>query len=191
MAQGALAVPALIEALASRDPRRRRQAAECLAALRPPEAAAPLARALCDADRAVAAAASRSLVRIGPAALPHLHSTLGGPDASAQRLSAEAIGEIGDPGSVGVLSEAISANKDTTTDYPDPHDIARSACVALSRILAQSAGGCRTDDLRQVAEVPDALLRRPGAHPGPHDGVVDCAGIRDLARQELQRRGIP
>lgn len=189
VAQGAVAVPALIEALGSRDPLRRGQAARCLGELSAPEAAGTLAQALCDLDRTVAAAASRSLVRVGLGALPHLHGALAGSDASAQRLAAEAIGEIGDPGSVGALSGAISANREATTDYPDTHDAARAASDALTRILGQSAGACLTADLRLAAEVPDAVLRRPGSHAAPHESRVDCAAARDLARKELQRRG--
>jgi HEAT repeat protein len=188
LAQGAVAAPAFVEALESRDARRRLQAAESLAKLRAPEAAGALVRVLTDSDRAVAEAACGALVQIGSPAVPDLLRAIEGNDVSRQRLSAEALGRIGDPSSIAGLCGAIDANRDAVTDYPDPHEVARTAHAGVLRILRDSAAECSTADLRALSGVPDAVLRGPG-HPGTAVSTVDCTDIRELARGELSARG--
>ena len=166
VAQGPVAVPAFVEALESRDPRRRLKAVDCLAALHPAEAAGPVARLLADSDRTIAEAACRALVRIGNPALPAPRAHARGSDASAQRLSAEAIGQIGDSAVTGALCRAIASNRDAVTDYPDPHEVAARPRVALPGSSMSRPAGAPPMTCSRLSEVPDAVLRVPARTRG-------------------------
>jgi HEAT repeat protein len=187
--EGTAAVQALAEALASRDAARRRQAADALASLRSGEALAPLLRALKDHDPQVQNSAARALANIGFPAVQGLVDALGSPDASVQREAARALGEIRDPRSVPALVETITRNRSTTEEYPDSLEAARAAADSLQSILfsgitQQVAEG----DLLRIAGVPDCMMLRLSNEKPSAELALDCTRIRDLARQELERR---
>ena len=90
--KGSSAVPALIRALAFKDPQMRLKAAESLGVLKPAEAVHPLIAALNDQDRAVQKASMKALAAIGSPALGPLQGSLAHYDATVVQLSAEALG---------------------------------------------------------------------------------------------------
>lgn len=184
--EGAAALEALIQTLDSKDASRRRQAVETLALLGAPGAIEPLLRALRDYDSTVSLAAVKALVQIGPAALDGLVRMLVHHDPTVQRLAAGALAEIGDPRAAEALTSAVKQNRTVSNEYPELIDVARAAADALAAILAKRAPAVSGEDLQQLADLPDSV--RPDAAAGTGGPVVDCAPIRDLARQELKRR---
>ena len=189
--EGQAATEAFIEALGSRDPHRRQQAAEALAAVRQERAIQPLLKALKDYDPKVQDAAVQALVAIGLPALEGLRASLESPDAAVERLAARALGQIGDARSAGALADTIARNRGTTSSYPEPLEASRAAAEALAAILAVSASKVTDEDLERIASVPDGLLEHPEGETEEErrpERVVNCTQIRELARQELARR---
>ena len=184
--EGAAAAGALLAALGSRNAQRRRQAAEALAALRPAAAVDPLLRALRDLDVAVREAAARALAEIGPAALDGLVGMLAHNDATAQRLAARSLGDIGDPRAVAALADAIEQNRFIASDYPEPLEVVRAAAAAVAAIFARCSSSVPKADLLRIAAVPDAVRQDAAGRAG--EIAFDCSPIRDLAQQELNRR---
>jgi len=190
--EGAAAVGALIEALGSRDASHRLEAARALAMLRPERAVTALIRVLKDHDANVQTAAATALAGIGPPAVAALQEAIDSLDATTERLAAFALGEIGDPRAAGALAGAIARNRSAASSYLEPLEAARAAANALARILASSSNLVSKGDLERIARVPDAVqLHQVGdGQPSSHEEtVVDCSRIRELARQELLRRG--
>jgi HEAT repeat protein len=184
--EGEAAVEALVDALGSKDADRRRQAAETLAMLRSPAAIDPLLRALKDHDPPVQNAAAKALASTGQAAVDGLLPMLSHHDSSVQRQAALALGDIGDPRAAGALADAIEQNRALLREYPELLDAVRAAATALAAILTKSASAVPAEVLQRMAEVPDAASRNVAG--GAEEPAVDCAPIRELARQELQRR---
>lgn len=184
--EGDAAAGALIATLSSKDPARRRQAAEALGLLRAPCAVEPLLRALRDFDPAVQNAAAGALVGTGAAALEGLVGMLSHHDPGAQRLAARALGEIGDPRAAGALASAIEQNGIIPNEYMELIEVLRASVDALAAILARCPPAISMGDLQRIAALPDAV--RQDASAGRGEPVIDCEPVRDLARQELQRR---
>ncbi len=185
--EGEAASGALIAALASKDTGRRWQAAETLARLGAPGAVDPLLRALRDYDPMVQEAAVKALVSAGPAALDGLVELLSHHDPSVQCLAARGLGEIGDPRAVAALAGAIEQNSMITQQYRELLEGIRAAAEALAAILARNAAGISSADLDRLAGLPDTQVE--DAPQGTRAAAIDCAPIRERARQELRRRG--
>jgi len=185
--EGEAAVGVLVDTLGSKDASRRRQAAETLALLRSPAAIDPLLRVLRDHDPAVQNAAARALASTGHAAVDGLMRMLSHHDPSVQCQAALALADIGDPRAAGALADAIKQGRALLNEYPDLLDAVRAAAGALAAILTKSSSAMPAEVLQRMAEVPDAVCR--SAAGGAREPAIDCAPIRDLARQELYRRG--
>ncbi len=191
LCQGEAAVGPLAEALESRDPGRRLQAARALGQLRSQRAVPNLLRALRDSDAQVQEEAARALTDIGSPALPGLKEAIASYDAGVQRLAATAIGAIGDPTASPALADAIAANRAVTPSYPEQELAARAAASALVALLTASPASFRLQDLEYIQKVPDVYRASPaeGDQPLPSLEIkVDCANIREMARLELTRR---
>ncbi len=185
--EGEAAAGSLISTLASKDAVRRRQAAETLARLGAPGAVEPLLRALRDHDPLVQEAAVKALVSAGPAALDGLTELLSHHDPTVQCLAARGLGEIGDSRSAAALAGAIEQNPVITHEYLELLDGIRASAAALATILARNAAGIPLTDLQRLAALPDTQLR--DAPEGTNAPAIDCASIRERARQELRQRG--
>jgi HEAT repeat protein len=184
--EGKEAVPAILDALASRNPRRREQAAQALGSVPTQAGIKALGRLLRDPDNGVQAASAGALEAIGIPAEKELKELLESPDPGVQRHSARVLGRIRSPEAAGALARMIRSNRSATSDYPDPLEAARAAAEALTILMEASASGIPIDDLEQVASVPDGILSSGTAH----SVSVDCTRLRDLASQELARRGV-
>jgi HEAT repeat protein len=185
--EGEAAVEALVDALGSKDANRRRQAAETLATLRSPAAIDPLLRALKDHDPSVQNAAAKALATTGQAAVDGLIPMLSHHDSSVQRQAALALGDIGDPRAAGALADAIEQNRALLREYPELLDAVQAAATALTAVLTKSSSAMPVEALQRVAEMPDVVCRSVAGDA--KEPAVDCGPVRDLARQELQRRG--
>jgi len=181
--EGPAAVPALIRALGFKDPQMRMKAAQFLALARSPDSIQPLLQALKDHVSAVQESAAEALASIGSAARAGLEESLSFYDASVVRLAANALGKIGDPGSVPALSKLIDSNSSVSGEYPDLFDAIRAAVGSLGRILDLSAAGIPHRDLECITSLPEKV-RLLG--PSPKD--VDCTTLHNRAAEELLRR---
>lgn len=185
--EGEAAAETLIATLSSKDAGRRRQAAETLAQLRTPVAVDPLLRALRDHDSSVQEAAAKALISAGPASLAGLTESLAHHDPSVQRLAARGLGEIGDPRSVSALAGVIEQNPLITHEYLDLLDGLRAAAAALTDILARDPARIPLPDLHRLAVLPDTQLQ--DEPQGASTTAIDCASIRERARQALRELG--
>ncbi len=185
---GETAAGALVQALASRDASRRRQAAQALGELHSPASLEPLLQAVKDRDAAVQDAAAAALGQLGPAAVDSLAVLLAHHDAAVQLRACRALGDIGDPLAAGPLAAVIEHNLTIPHEYPDPVEVVRTSVAALMVILKRSAPEMTVEDLQRIAALPDARLQSaPGGVP---EIAADGAPVRELARQELSRRGL-
>ncbi len=190
--EGQAATDALVEALDSRDPERRRQAVEVLGSIRPERAIPSLLKTLKDYDSRVREMAARALAGIGLAAVEGLNASLESPDATVACLAARALGQIGDARAVTGLVEVIVRNRSTTSAYPEMLEAVRAAAGALETIIQASAFQVGDEELERVASAPDGWLEHPeaqGDEAQRRERAVDCTCIRELAQQELHRRG--
>jgi HEAT repeat protein len=189
--EGPAAIPAVLEALDSRDPHRRLRAAEALATLRTERAIQPLLGAFKDYDSAVREMAANALADIGEPALEELRASLQSPDATVQRLAAHALGRIASPSAAADLTDTIYRNRRATSTYPEQLEATRAAAEALGTILSASAAELEYQDLERIAAVPDGLLEHPEGENQDSlrpERIVDCTRIREMARKELDRR---
>ncbi len=182
--EGQAAAPALIRALQSKDPQLRAKAAEMLASLRLAESIQPLLLALRDHYAPVQESAARALAGIGPDARAGLEELLSYYDASAIRLAASALGDIGSADSVPPLLDFISANAAIPGEYPDLFDAVSSATEALGKLLAKSGAEISTAHLEKISALPETI-RLVGLSPKD----LDCSRLRSLAADELRLRG--
>jgi HEAT repeat protein len=143
-----------------------------------------LQRALNDPDGAVREAARKALVSIGTPSVSGLIEMIAHYDPTVQCLAMRALGEIGDPRSAGPLAAVIEENLIVPNEYRDILESLRAAAAALPEILARNPAAVGVDELRRLAELPDARLGVPT------EAAVDCQPVRIRARQELQRRGL-
>ncbi len=190
--EGQAASGALVEALASRDTARRRQAAEALGSIRAVAGIPPLIKALKDGEASVRAAAADALAAVGQPASEALIAALDSPDAAVQSLAARSLGRIGDARAARALADTIDRNRITSPSYPDSLQALRAAAEALGAIMAVSAGDVADGDLERIASVHDGMLEHPEGETEDArrpERVVDCEHLRELARKELERRG--
>jgi HEAT repeat protein len=188
--EGQVAVKPLMEALSSAEVQHRRHAASALGKLAPPKAVPSLIRALRDHDEEVRETASRALSDIGTEAVLPLLEVLAGPDVTAQRLAAQALGRIGDIRAVLPLVECIRGNRRAGA-YLEPLEAARAARDALSAILRRVADQIATGDLERIGSVPDAVQEHQVGddEQGYSEEIaVDCSELRSLSQSELKKR---
>jgi HEAT repeat protein len=183
--EGDAAVPALAEALASRDAGRRRQAAEALATLRSAAAVAPLLRAMQDHDAAVQSAAAGALARTGAASVAGLTELLLRFDPTVQCLAARALGRIGGTGAAEALVAAIEQSRPLVRESPEALEVIQTACDALVNLLKERVS-LGAPILERIAALPDTI-GGTGASDAA-SGIVDCSTLRDLARRALEDR---
>jgi len=189
VAEGESALLPLAETLGSKDANRRRQAVDAPGLLRLPGTIRPLLSAMKDHDPAVQEAAAAAIAQCGSAALHGLGELLAHQDPTVQCLAARALGDMGNAGAAEVLADAIKQNGVLSNEFPEAVDVARTASTALAQILATSAAtSVPLEVLRRVSEMPDILYRKDAV--AVQNPAVDCAPIRELARKEMQRRGV-
>jgi HEAT repeat protein len=184
--EGSESVPALLEATASRDPRRREEVARSLGSVPTPEGIKMLAKLLRDPDIGVQAASAGALENIGAPAGNELRDLLDVSDPGVQRRAAHVLGRLRSVSAAGALARMIHSNRSAAADYPDPLEAARAGAEALTILMETSASEITDDDLQQVASVPDGTLSGGSGR----SVSVDCSQLRDLAAGELARRKI-
>jgi HEAT repeat protein len=185
--EGSRATRPLIDALASRDPRRRALAAEALGSMRSPDAVHPLARLLRDVDGMVQAAAASALAAMANLAVNELRTALESEDPTVQRLAAEALGKTGNPAAAAPLAAIIETSHSFPPDYPDPLEAARAAAGALQKVLDAAAADVAFEDLERIASLPD-ITAVPNPGESGERTALNCGRIRGLAVAELLRR---
>ncbi len=181
--EGATAIPALTKALEFKDAQMRAKAVEALGALRSPETVPTLLQALRDHNAAVQESAMHALVNVGGPALEGLEASLTFYEASVVRLAAGAIGRIGHARSAAALVEMIAENRNVSNEYPEMFDSVSAAVDSLTCILRSQPGGISRQDLERIVELPDEI-RLMGSQPPKS---VDCASLRNKAREELRQ----
>lgn len=172
----------------------RQSAAKALGKIRDMRAVVPLVAILKDKDISEREIATWALGEIGDiSAVEPLIAMLEEirEDSWSIRLyesATAALGQIGDASAVGALITLAHDGK-----------VAEVAIRALYQVLEKSASGIKSDDLRIIADlenVPQIRYRNIG---GSHCAgtwtetymeQIDCSYMRQLARQELIRRGL-
>jgi HEAT repeat protein len=148
----------------------------------------PLCLALEDQDGYTRRFAAEALARIGdPRAVAPLVVALQESEVYVQRYVAGALARVGDARAVAPLCIALGKP-----------EIAREALQALHAVLERTAGSVLIDDLRRVASLADdghAVVEVPDTDGGylsweQVDERLDCRPVKQLARQELERRGL-
>ena len=189
--EGEAALPALFDAMQSKDAGRRVGAVRALERLRSADAVPLLVRALRDSALAVCESAEDALVAVGHSAVGALAEALSSEDTGVQRHAAAALGRIGDQRVVMALAGVIHRNRRSPSEFDGPVEAARSAAEALKMILQRNAASLSEEELRRLCDVPDAVVARQS----PEDPIVtldeiavDCAPVRALAHRELSRR---
>jgi len=189
--EGDAALPALRDALLSKDADRRAGAVRGLERLGSVDAIPCLVQALRDTSPAVRGSAEDALAAAGHHAVGALAEALSSEDVGVQSHAAAALGRIGDQRAVAALAELIRRNRRSPSGYDGPVEVARSAAEALKKILQQSAASLSEEELNSLCDVPDAIVERLS----PEDlstmldeTAVDCASVRSLAKRELSRR---
>ena len=136
---------------------------------------------------------------------------------SVRRAAVEALGKIGDRRAVEPLSalvkdrdekavEVLGKIKDARAIAPlieyakydegraETEPKAQTAIWALREVLEAAAKDASTDDLREAAGLENLARLRSSdwcaGRDNPYEVTIDCAQIRQLARQELIRRGL-
>jgi HEAT repeat protein len=164
----ARAVEALIEVLEDRD--YRRDAASALGKIGDARAVEPLVRMLRECDQGAQLSATWALGQIGDARAAEPLADLLDSDSSTSIPAAMALGRLGDPRAVklliGVTKSAIRGD---------------SAVEALGIVLERNPGGIANDELQVLTNLSGVM-----SYGGER---VDCSKVRQLARQELDRRG--
>lgn len=169
-----------IRALRHKSPEVRRAAARVLGRIGDPAAVEPLLEALRDRDEWVRAHAAEVLRKLGDQrVIPAFLAALDDGNERVRAHAAAVLGELGDPHQiVGPLLRAARQGKSLR------------ACVgALIAVMALHAADVGADDLRAMAEFTAASAgERPPAAGSEDD--INCSALRQLAREELARRGL-
>lgn len=196
-AEGKAAVGPLLAALADRDPATRAGAATALASVPTEPGLAALAALLSDQEASVRDAAVTALGRVGTAAAVHLARALGDRGGVARAAAARAIAAIGEGAVVAALLEPLRAGQPAShaglslrlVHDREALDAARVAADYLAMLLAESRKQLPVASLETVAALEDVMLIEPGRVPDPDERVA-CDQLRDLARRELDARGV-
>jgi len=142
--------------------------------------AVALVAVLHDEDWRARQAATASLAEAGtPAVEPLMLAALEDADPRVRRVAAGALGKIGDPQNIGQLVRL--------TRYVES---AEEAVESLQRILRRAASAAIETDLRAVAGLGVVRMYVQESCGGSIRQHVDCSELRQLARQELIRRGL-
>jgi hypothetical protein len=173
-------LPLLLARLEHPEARLRAQAADLLGRLHDRRAYDPLVTASADPDPAVQDAVTLALVRLG------WRPT----DARGRALSALARGvwrEVGDAGAAAVEPLCARIRGTRTTGLPpfELEEVLRrldQTGLALAEALRQEAGAVEARLLQEIAAF--SAVMGPGGKP-----ALDYSRARELARQELARRG--
>lgn len=139
-----------------------------------------------DTQRAVLAIADQEwdkAVRLGVAAVEPLVAMLKNSDWDMRQSAAEALGKIGDARAVQPL---LSLTKDS--------EVAGEAAQAMQAILRNAVASVATETLLAVTDLAYVVhIHREtdgcGGHRRTGEAKLDCGQLRQLARQELIRRG--
>jgi HEAT repeat protein len=148
----------------------------------------PLCLALQDQNGYTRRFAAEALARIGDRrAVVPLVIALQESEVYVQRYVAGALARVGDARAVAPLRIALGKP-----------EIAQEALHALQAVLERTAGTVPIDDLRRVASLEDdgrAVVEVPDTDGGylsweQVEQWLDCRPVKQLARQELRRRGL-
>jgi HEAT repeat protein len=182
---GQIAMEPLVTALKDKDYKVRYNAAETLGQIGDAQAVQPLVVALNDEIQAVRSTAAAALGKIGdPSAVEPLLKALEEKDVGTQENAIEALVQIGDPRAIKpILTRAHGT-------------FARKAVIWLRSTLNRVAANATEEDLRAVASL--TLFEWGVTYADPHCGAdnewgnvpIDCSQVKQLARQELIRRGL-
>ena len=158
------------------------------------------------------------LVALGDAAVVPLCHALQDQNAYTRRFAAQALGTMRDSRAVVPLiialqesevyvqryvAEALAVLSDARAVEPlctalgNP-DVSHEALLALRAVLERTAGDAAVDDLRLVANLEDeghSVVEVPDTDGGylswnRVEQGLDCRAVKQLARQELGRRGL-
>jgi HEAT repeat protein len=162
----------------------RRKAATALGQLGDARVVEPLIAALTDADTDVRSAAVAALGQVGDArAVEPLIAALGDHSSNVREFAAEELGKFADNRAAMPLFSLARSDKNS----------AKSARDALERLLERLAESIRKDDLLAIVTLNDVVglyYYGCGDYAAVDTRVFDCSRIRQLARQELIRRGV-
>jgi len=211
------AVKPLIALLKVKGSDRARDAARALGKIGDARAVEPLIAALNQEDLGLCQSAARALGKIGDArAAEPLIAALNQGDPDLCQSAAWALGEIRDARAVGPLIAALE-KRDCDWRGRNVHGNAvealakigdvqtlsimlkyrgtwsKSVVEFLRKILRESTAKIAIDDLRWISEMKDLTWRTftyQCAFEIAHDENLDCCELRQLARQELIRRGV-
>jgi HEAT repeat protein len=190
-------------------------AAEALGQIRDARAVKPLLAALNNKSSNVREVATRVLKQIDPnwkesavakeaipptvakEAIPTLVAAL--KDSDTQKAAAQALVRIG-PAAVRPLATRLPVHSDTmyvkNWEWPEWAE-SRAIVDVLRQVLERSAGNIAPEDLRLIAQLQLVVLEIERFDicfgervPIVNRPVVDCSQIKQLARQELIRRGL-
>ncbi len=188
---GDAAIPHILEAMRSRDTRRRLAASRALRLVRPVQAIPAFLRALRDPEPEVREVVTEALAEMGHDAVEGLVEALSSHDVTVQHYAAIALGRIGDPAVAQALAAVVLRNRRTSEQYSEPLQAARAAAYALHSLLRSCPESIAAEHLHQICELPDVVVEKPSPED-PKDLTtqigMDCGPIRDLARRERSRR---
>ena len=190
--EGEPGIEAIISALDSRDPGHRLKAVRALAAFTSERTIRSQQGALDDNDRAVQEAAADGLAGTGQPAVAGLIDSLGSARSSVRKLAAEALGRIGAARTAEALLESGLQHREDAGDDSGCIAAVGAALNALSLLLTHAGADIAQNVLERITTASEHSFSRCGAH---HEGsemrrlTEAWAGIQDLARSELKRRG--
>ena len=129
--------------------------------------------------------AAQALVRVGPASIEPLITAL---REHGEWPVAKALGQIGDARAVKPLVATVVNTKNLRElTYPMPVE---EPILALEKVLERSATEVPTEDLHKVAALEDSVfISTPPETCMYWEKTIDCSHVKQLARQELIRRG--
>lgn len=181
------AVPAFVTALRDESTVARRGGASVLGLIEEAQAVGPLVAALKDKESDVREEVVKALAQIGDMrALEPLVAMLKDEHYHVRQVTAEVLGKIGDARAVGPLLAALKTKQ---------WNMAGKAAESLRKVLCNHVAQVGTEILREIAHLDNMVevqkhydingnLEKTLTRP------VDCSEVKQLARQELIRRGM-